>query len=369
MNKKIHVAVLFGGKSGEHEVSLHSAASVIQAMDPSSFEVLPILINRDGGWESGKKALPALDGKMEPEQLENLEKRVSAQNALPAASGRSFPSLNREDVDAVFPVLHGTFGEDGTIQGLLEIADIPYVGAGVMASAVGMDKVMMKKIFAQEGLPQGAFTHYFRSRIERDVDGVVREIEEVFGYPCFVKPANLGSSVGISKAKDRSGLAEALSLAARYDRKIIVEEFIQAREVEVAILGNESPEASVPGEIVSSGDFYDYRAKYVDGISEMRIPVDLPQETAEKIRRLAIRAFQAIDGTGLARVDFFFREKDGQVLINEINTMPGFTPYSMYANLWEHSGISYPELVTRLIDLAMERYEEKRKSTTAYELK
>ncbi|MFC4078421.1 D-alanine--D-alanine ligase, partial [Salinithrix halophila] len=351
MDKKIRVAVLYGGKSGEHDVSLHSAASVIQSMDPALFEVLPVLIDKKGSWKAGANALPALEGKMEESRLEELGKNVSAFPAL-SVEDRLLPRLDWEELDVVFPVLHGTFGEDGTIQGLLEIADIPYVGAGVLASAVGMDKVMMKKVFAQEGLPQGDFIQVLRSRVENEIDAVVEELENHFGYPCFIKPANLGSSVGISKATDRETLKKALRFAARYDRKLIVEEFIDAREVEVAVLGNEQPEASTPGEIVSSNDFYDYKAKYIDGKSEMRIPAELPENTLEEIRSLALRAYRAIDCTGLSRVDFFVTKKEGRILINEINTMPGFTPYSMYANLWKNSGVSYGSLVKKLIQLA-----------------
>ncbi|EGK14802.1 D-alanine--D-alanine ligase [Kroppenstedtia eburnea] len=366
MDQKIRVAVLFGGKSGEHAVSLQSAASVIQAMDPEKMDVFPVLINPEGKWQPGEYALPALEGKMEPKLLEELGKRSTARDPLPVTT--SLPVLKWEEIDVVFPVLHGTFGEDGTIQGMLEIADIPYVGAGVLASAVGMDKVMMKKIFAQEGLPQGDFTFCLRRAIEQDIDTVISGIEAEFAYPCFVKPANLGSSVGISKAKNREELKGALQLAARYDRKVIVEEFIDAREVEVAVLGNEEPVASVPGEIVSSNDFYDYRAKYIDGKSEMRIPADLPEPVLEEISGLALKAYQGIDCSGLARVDFFIRKSDGKILINEINTMPGFTPFSMYANLWKHSGISYPELISRLIDLALERHGEKKKSITTFDV-
>lgn len=368
MDKKIRVAVLFGGKSGEHHVSLQSAASVIEAMSPAEFEVVPVLIDLDGRWQAGENALPALEGKVDAKRLQSIKGNKPEVFSLPDVPARNLPAIRFEEVDVVFPVLHGTYGEDGTVQGLLEIADIPYVGAGVMASAVGMDKVMMKKVFAQEGLPQGEFAFYLRQRLERDLTGVVAEIERRFGYPVFVKPANLGSSVGISKANDENELEKALLLAAQYDRKVIVEEFIDAREVEVAVLGNDEPEASVPGEIISSNDFYDYRAKYVDGKSVMQIPAELPQVKLETIRQLALRAYRAIDCSGLARVDFFVKNGDGRVLINEINTMPGFTPYSMYANLWKHSGLSYAQLVQRLVNLALERYQDKKKTRTIFEV-
>jgi D-alanine-D-alanine ligase len=368
MEKKVRVAVFFGGKSGEHDVSLQSAASVIEALDPTKFDVVPVLIDKEGRWKTGNQALPALENKVEAKRLESIRERVPASLSTYVEGFRSLPSLRFDEVDVVFPVLHGTYGEDGTVQGLLEIADIPYVGAGVMASAVGMDKVMMKKVFAQEGLPQGKFDSVLRHHLEADIDSVVKQIEAGFDYPVFVKPANLGSSVGISKARQAEELKEALRLAAQYDRKVIVEEFIDAREVEVAVLGNEEPEASVPGEIVSSNDFYDYKAKYIDGKSVMQIPAELPDEKREAIRQLALRAYRAIDCTGLARVDFFVKKADGSVLVNEINTMPGFTPYSMYANLWKHSGLSYSDLVNRLVELALDRYQDKKKTRTTFEV-
>ncbi|MCS1351469.1 D-alanine--D-alanine ligase [Mechercharimyces sp. CAU 1602] len=368
MNKKIRVAVLFGGKSGEHEVSLHSAASVLQAIDRDRFEVVPIAITQTGEWHRGSEALPLLEKSLNRGALKEMKEVLERETAISASSISGDITGLKEQVDVVFPVLHGTFGEDGTMQGLLEIADIPYVGAGVLASAVGMDKVMMKKVFAHEGLPQGDFTYYMRFQIEKDLEQVMDEVEARFGYPCFIKPANLGSSVGISKADDRDRLHKGLKEAARFDRKVVVEEYINAREVEVAVLGNDEPEASVPGEIVSSNDFYDYRAKYIDGKSEMQIPAQLPAETLEEIRHLALQCYRAIDCTGLSRVDFFVRHDDRKIFVNEINTMPGFTPYSMYANLWKHSGLTYASVVTKLIELAMQRYEEKKKTITTFEV-
>lgn len=272
------------------------------------------------------------------------------------------------DLDVVFPLLHGTFGEDGTIQGLFEMAGIPYVGAGVLASAVALDKIVMKKLFAQEGLPQCIFRGFTRTDWERRQSYYILEIETALGYPCFVKPANLGSSVGISKVRNREELLEAVKLAFRYDRKVIVEEFVDAREIEVSVLGNDEPIASVPGEVVSSNEFYDYKAKYVDGKSAMIIPADLTPEQTEQVREMAIRAFKAIDGSGLCRADFFLRKSDGAILINEVNTMPGFTPYSMYPLLWKESGKSYRELLDDLIRLAIERYEERKNLDYGYEL-
>ncbi len=365
MGKKIRVAVLFGGKSGEHEVSLQSATSVIRAMDSNRYEVIPVGITKSGHWRFAHEALPMIAGQMEKEEVDQLQAGLP----IPVSrGGGSLPVFAPGEIDVVFPVLHGTYGEDGTIQGMLEIAQLPYVGAGVLASAVGMDKVIAKKIFEQEGLPQGKYVYFLKNEIGKRLDQVIGKVEEQLGYPCFVKPANLGSSVGISKARDRKTLIDALKLATLYDRKVVVEEFIPAHEVEVAVLGNDEPQASVPGEIVFVNEFYDYKAKYLDGKSVMRIPAELPAETAETVRKLAVQAFKAIDCSGLARVDFFIHKDSGNVLINEINTMPGFTPFSMYANLWKHSGLSYSELISRLIELALQRYQERTELKTSFDV-
>jgi D-alanine-D-alanine ligase len=375
MANKVRVGLVYGGRSGEHDVSLKTALAVIQAFNHTKYEIVPFYIDRTGGWRSG----PALTGPVDsvaelafesPAALPDPDGDVAAE-----AEGQSL-TINAlfkseqghsRSLDVVFPVLHGTFGEDGTIQGLLEMADIPYVGAGVLASAVGMDKVMMKKIFAEEGLPQCMFRHFTRAQWEKDQVFFLMEIEIALGYPCFIKPANLGSSVGITKAENRDELIEAIKLAFRYDRKVIVEENVDAREIEVAVLGNDDPQASVPGEIVSSGSFYDYKAKYIDGKSVMVIPAELEPETAERIRELAVRAFIAIDGSGLSRVDFFVDRKDGEIYINEINTMPGFTPFSMYPLLWQETGKSYGELLETLVDLALARNAEKRSLQYTFE--
>ncbi|TCS96540.1 D-alanine--D-alanine ligase [Hazenella coriacea] len=367
MSKRLRVAVLFGGKSGEHDVSLSSAASVIKSMDLDRYEVIPIGITRDGLWKIGQESLPMIAANLDQSKREQLQSQLPV---LSDSHDLGHPSIMKpSEIDVVFPVLHGTFGEDGTIQGFLEIANLPYVGAGVLASAVGMDKVMTKKIFEQAGLPQGRYVYFLKSEWNKDASQILQQIEGSFGYPCFVKPANLGSSVGISKASTQEELVEAIDFAAQYDRKILVEEFIPAHEIEVAVLGNDEPQASQPGEIVSSNDFYDYKAKYIDGKSEMRIPAELPEETKEKVRQMAVQAYKAIDGSGLSRVDFFIRKDNGEILINEINTMPGFTPFSMYAKLWEHSGISYPELVSKLIQLALDRFKEKNELITTHEIK
>lgn len=370
MNKKIRVGLIFGGKSGEHDVSLQTAQAVIKAMDHSKYEIHPFYITKEGQWQASK----ALNGPVEgvkqlvtPQAPESAEGKESGGNALiPLFSSAQTKvadttgSTNANKLDVVFPLLHGTFGEDGTVQGLFEMLDLPYVGGGVLASAVGMDKVMMKKMFAQAGLPQCVYRYFKKKQWKKDQAFFLMEIEVAVGYPCFVKPANLGSSVGVSKANNREELLKAVDQAFRYDRKVIVEEYVQAREVEVSVLGNDEPEASVPGEVVSSNEFYDYKAKYIDGKSAMIIPAELSEETTRQLREMAITAFQAIEGSGLARVDFFIGKTDGKVYVNEINTMPGFTPFSMYPLLWKESGKPYSQLLDELIALAFERYDERK---------
>jgi len=271
-----------------------------------------------------------------------------------------------EPLDVVLPVLHGTYGEDGTIQGLLEMAGVPYVGCGVLASATGMDKVVMKQLFERAGLTVTRYRHFLRSAWEDDPDSIVKRIGRQLGYPVFCKPANLGSSVGVSKAKDKAELRKSIDDAARYDRRIIVEKAVVGREIEVSVLGNEHPIASLPGEIITGHEFYDYEDKYIDAKSRTEIPARLPRRTIERIQRDAITAFQAIDGSGLARVDFFVERATGRVIINEINTMPGFTSISMFPKMWEASGISYSELIDRLIELAVERHRDKSRNLTSY---
>jgi D-alanine-D-alanine ligase len=366
LSTKKKLAIIYGGKSGEHDVSLQTALSVINSVDHSKYECYPIYITKEGKWFNG----PRLEGKVENVKLLDLSAAPSG-GTLPSetsgASSRAMTSITagfyEESAvfDVGFPLLHGPNGEDGTVQGLLELLDLPYVGAGVLASAVGMDKVIMKKLFALEGIPQGKFVYYLRKQWEKEAEQVMDSIEGELGYPCFIKPANLGSSVGISKAKDRVQLRQALELAYQYDRKVIVEEFIQGREIELAVLGNEEPMVSVAGEIVPCNEFYDYKAKYIDGKSAMIIPADIPNETYEEMKQMAIMAYRAIDGSGLTRADFFLTS-DGKILINEVNTMPGFTPFSMYPLLWQNTNVSYSELIDRLIDLAVERYEDKKKT-------
>lgn len=372
MGDKIRVGLIYGGKSGEHQVSLQTALAVMGAFDFDKYEVQPFYITGQGEWRSGGvlleaphsveqlKLSPAEDGGMALAPVfGGLATAEAGEGALQAAAASA--GAPGGTIDVMFPLLHGTFGEDGTVQGLMEMANIPYVGAGVLASAVGMDKIFMKKVFAHEGLEQCVYRYFNRTQWEKDRAFFVMETEVALGYPCFVKPANLGSSVGISKARNREELIAAIELALRYDRKVVIEEFIDGREIEVGVLGNDDPRASVVGEIVSGTDFYDYNAKYVDGTSVMHIPADLPAETAEAVREMAIRAYLAIDGSGLSRVDFFLRRSDGKILINEVNTMPGFTPYSMYPLLWKESDVSYKELLDSLIGLAISRHAEKQK--------
>ena len=356
---KLKIGVIYGGRSGEHEVSVLSANSVLAAIDRDKYEVIPIGITKDGQWLPGQSPVPLVESKEPQVRLlgEESEKQTSL-SVLNSQKGQILSGL-REQVDVIFPVLHGPYGEDGTIQGLLELAGLPYVGCGVLASAVGMDKVMMKAAFVQNGLPVGLYLSYFRKEWQSNPDRVEKEIAGNLGYPCFVKPANLGSSVGISKAHNSTELYRSMDLAAQYDRKIIVEQMMTGREIECSVLGNDEPVASVPGEIVSCAEFYDYEAKYVLNDSRLIIPAELPPDLIQQVQDLAVRAFKAIDGSGLSRVDFFVDMEPARVWVNEINTLPGFTRISMYPKLWEASGIGYPELIDRLIQLALERHKDK----------
>jgi D-alanine-D-alanine ligase len=368
MTRKLRVGVVFGGRSGEHEVSLAGAASVMAAIDRARFEVLPIGIATDGRWIAGGDPLRALgeeaarlalgSGSAEAATKRELLERAAAVDAATGLarveSSESLPPGLRESLDVVLILLHGPRGEDGTVQGLLELAGIPYTGAGVLASAVGMDKVAMKDMFRAHGLPIVDYAVIRRHEWERDRSSVERALGASIGFPCFVKPANLGSSVGISKVKAAEDLAAAIDVAAGHDRRILVERAVQGREVEVAVLGNDAPQASVPGEVCYAGEWYDYETKYGSSQTTFKVPAPLPPATTELVRELAIKAFHAVDCAGMARVDFFV-ETDGRVLVNEINTIPGFTQTSAYPRLWEASGIAYPELITRLIELALER--------------
>lgn len=375
--RRLRVGVLFGGRSGEHEVSIVSAISVMNAMDPERYDVVPIGITRHGRWLVGGDPLHALRAAAGDRGALKMLASGAAGESPPApiveestaiAPVQTATHALAAGLDVVFPVLHGPYGEDGTVQGFLELAGLPYVGAGVLGSALGMDKAMMKSILRNAGLPVMDFRLVLRRRWEAAREAVLDEMEAAFGYPCFTKPANLGSSVGVAKAHDRAELAAGLDLAARYDRKLLVEQAAQdCREVEVSVLGNDDPEASVVGEIISSNEFYDYNAKYVDGQSRAIIPAPISEAATAEVRRLAVAAFRALDCCGMARVDFFVSRCDERAVINELNTIPGFTAISMYPQLWEASGLPYPRLIDRLIELALERHHDRQRSQTTYE--
>jgi D-alanine-D-alanine ligase len=369
VKKKIRVAVVFGGRSGEHEVSLVSARGIMGAIDKEKYQVLPIGITKDGQWIASGDPMKALQsGMTEGESVPAALLGDPSQRGLIRLEEqeRGLQAVRLTEVDVVFPILHGTFGEDGTVQGLLELADLPYVGAGVTGSALGMDKILQKTVLRAHGIPMADFVHFARKDWEQNPDSVIQRILETVGCPCFVKPANLGSSVGISKAHVPDELADALNKAARYDRKLLVEEAIDAREIEVSVLGNDDPIASVPGEIIPCNEFYDYEAKYIADDSELLIPAPIPYELARRFQEMAVRAYKAIDCAGMARVDFLLERSTGKIYYNELNTIPGFTPISMYPKLWEASGITYTELIDRLIALALERHEDKSRSETSY---
>jgi D-alanine-D-alanine ligase len=372
MSEKLRVGILFGGRSGEHEVSLLSAASILKAIDPKKYDVVPVGITKQGRWVTSSGATALLSGTAEAlgETSTPQEEGLTT-----AAAGEIQPTALAESlkVDVIFPVLHGTFGEDGTIQGLFELANIAYVGSGVLGSAAAMDKDIMKRLFAATGLPTPKHIGFLRSEWRSAPKKIVKRAEEGLKYPMFVKPANLGSSVGISKAHDRNELGPAIDLAANYDRKIVIEQAVggskknpqgKARELEVAVLGNESPEASVVGEIVPGKEFYDYEAKYLSDASVPIIPAKISRSQSKRIREMALAAFRACDCTGMARVDFLMEPeskggKPGRIFVNEVNTLPGFTKISMYPKLWEASGLAYPQLIDRLIELALERRAER----------
>jgi len=359
VKKKIRVGILFGGRSGEHEVSLTSAASLIKALDPAKYDVVPIGITRQGKWLVGSVADQLLPRVLEHGKPVTPSADPSGPLLLPLNQSGTQSPHDAARLDVIFPILHGTFGEDGTVQGLLELANIPYVGAGVLGSAAGMDKDVMKRLFRDAGLPVVSWVLLLRSEWEREPKRLTQKAGREIGFPLFVKPANLGSSVGITKVLKPGALKAALDLAASYDRKILIEKAVNAREIECAVLGNEKPQASVPGEIVPVNEFYDYEAKYLKEGSELVIPAKLTARQKKQVQEFAVRAFQAIDCAGMARVDFLLDRKTGKIYTNEINTIPGFTPISMYPKLWAASGIPYPELVDRLIKLALERHREK----------
>ena len=385
--KKLRVGVIFGGRSGEHEVSVASAASIFKHIDRVRYEPVPIRIEKDGRWtlvdrpptaisaaeviQHGRLTTPrpsraGRDTLLAAYPTENtlitVERREAPNHAAPEAEQAV---VTRLGLDVIFPVLHGPYGEDGTVQGLLELANVPYVGSGVLASAAGMDKAVMKVLFAGHGLPVVPWQGFVRADWERDRTGVLSRVAGL-GLPVFVKPANMGSSVGISKVKSEDELVPAIEAALEFDRKVVVEAGVpNAREIECAVIGNDDPATSVPGEVVPSREFYDYAAKYLDEGSRTIVPADLSTAEAAEVRRLAISAFQAIDAAGLSRVDFLMSRDTGAMWVNEINTMPGFTTISMYAKMWEASGVGYPALVDRLIQLALARHAEKQRLRTS----
>jgi D-alanine-D-alanine ligase len=370
-DKKLKVGVIFGGRSGEHEVSLVSAKSVMGAIDKGKYEVIPVGITKKGSWLVG-----VAPEKMLPDQTSDkgLSFIVSSADKASLNCDPSYKGLvlldkpkaeNQVKLDVLFPVVHGTYGEDGTLQGMLELADMPYVGCGVLASAAGMDKTIAKRLFRDAGIAVAPFLEFLRKDWQKNPKTILEKIEKELSYPCFIKPVNSGSSVGISKASNKEELSAGMDLASKYDRKILIEAQVEGREIEVSVLGNDEPIASVPGEIVPCNEFYDYSAKYVDNKSELRIPADLSDEIIAQIQALAIKAYKALDCAGMARVDFFLEKKTNRLIINEINTIPGFTSISMYPKLWEASGIPYNELVSKLIELAIERYQDKQQSLAA----
>ena len=377
--KKLRVGVIYGGRSGEHDVSIASAAAVVQNLDRNRYEAIPIRIEKDGRWLIADR-LPT-----SASAADVIEQSRAHAGQRPGRGGReahllahpgdeqimtiergSTPAITGLGLDIVFPVLHGPYGEDGTVQGLLELANIPYVGAGVLASAVGMDKAVAKLVFAARGLPQTKYLVVLRQRWMSASAAVTDDVTSQLGYPVFVKPANLGSSVGISKVKSERELAAAIGLAAEYDRKIVIEAAVpNAREIEIAVLGNDHPEVSVPGEIVPSREFYDFEAKYLDDDSRLIIPAQLSADVTAEVTRLAIDVFRSVDCAGMARVDFLMDGRTGALYVNEINTIPGFTTISMYSKMWAASGIAYPDLLDRLLTLARERHTEKQQLRTS----
>lgn len=376
--EKIKIGIVFGGRSGEHEISIRSAKTVIEQIDKDKYDVVPIAITKEGHWLNPVESL----GLFPPQTQELLLDEIGGfpRNSVAFTGDTKYKGLIKletmlgeeklEKLDVVFPVLHGTFGEDGTVQGLFEMADIPYVGCGVLASSCGMDKAFMKILFRDAGLPICKYVWFLRSEWEAGEDATVNQIESKLGYPCFVKPANLGSSVGVSKATDKGSLHEAISLAAEYDRKIIVEECLEMREIECSVMGNDQPRASLPGEYLirdQSKKFLDYTEKYAGtGNNEFVVPAPISEELTKKIQQMAITAFKAIDGAGFARVDFFLRNDTGALLVNEINTIPGVTDASGFPKMWAGTGLEFSQVIDGLVTLAFERHADKSRNKTSY---
>lgn len=372
MEKKLRIGVIFGGRSGEHEVSLMSARSVLSVLDPQKYEVYEIGITHEGTWLSGSDVLKAF----ESNKMDDLYQVMVLPEPNRGGQLYAIRSQNGKDslepvtnLDVIFPVLHGTFGEDGTMQGLLELADVAYIGAGVLGSSVGMDKILFKDVMRANNIPVVASVTVMRSEVQSHMDEVIKQIEANLPYPVFVKPANLGSSVGVTKCRNRSDLYEGILEGAQFDRRILIERGVNGREIEVSVLGNEDPIASIAGEIRPCDDFYSYEAKYIDEGSELLIPAPIDEATMAKAREIAVRAYKAADCAGMARVDFLLDRDTNELYLNELNTIPGFTKISMYPKLWEASGISYPELVQRLIDLAFSRKAERDATVRTYRSK
>jgi len=362
-SRKLRVGVLFGGRSGEHEVSLASAASIIRGLDPQKYEAVPIGITKEGHWLIGEGAQ-----KMLPEVLRTGQRVVMSADPTESALMPIDGSARGQKLDVIFPVIHGTFGEDGTMQGLLELAGLPFVGAGVLGSAIGMDKDVAKKLMQVAGIPVVPWIAVQRADWERDPQAIRRAIEKKFKYPVFAKPATLGSSVGMTKVHSRAELGPALDLAAEFAMKIMVERAVSAREIEVSVLGNHDPRASIPGEIVPHREFYDYAAKYLEEGTQLLIPAKLKKSEVKKVQAMAVTAFRALELSGMARVDFFIEKRGGKIFLNEVNTIPGFTSISMYPKLWEANGIPFRELISKLIDLALEQHQEKARTKYQIEL-
>ena len=368
--KKIRVGLIFGGKSGEHEVSFCSASSIIKAIDKDKYTVVPIGITKKGRWISPQDSELALQsGRIEGKNTVILLNDPSGKALVRIDNNQRLDKGSAlERLDLVFSVLHGPHGEDGTVQGLLELADIPYVGAGVVASAISMDKDLMKIIFRQRDLPVLKWMTIKRKEWQKDKEKILSLVQDDFEYPLFVKPTNLGSSVGVTKVHKKEELDKAIDLASSYDRKILIEEGLEeVREIECSVLGNDEPQASVVGEVKPAGEFYDYDSKYIDKETQLIVPADLPDGVSRKVQEIALRAFKAIDAAGMARVDFFVSKKENKIYLSEINTIPGFTSASMYPRLWEASGIPYSELIDRLIHLALERHQDKNQNKISYD--
>jgi D-alanine-D-alanine ligase len=362
-SRKLRVGVLFGGRSGEHEVSLVSAASIIRGLDPQKYEAVPIGITKEGHWLIGEGAQ-----KMLPEVLRTGQRVIMSADPTESALMPIDGSARGQKLDVIFPVIHGTFGEDGTMQGLLELAGLPFVGAGVLGSAIGMDKDVAKKLMQVAGIPVVPWIAVQRADWERQPKEIRRAIEKKFKYPVFVKPATLGSSVGMTKVHSRAELGSALDLAAEFAMKIMVERAVSAREIEVSVLGNHDPRASIPGEIVPHREFYDYTAKYLEEGTQLLIPAKLKKSEVKTVQAMAVTAFRALELSGMARVDFFIEKRGGKIFLNEVNTIPGFTSISMYPKLWEANGIPFRELISKLIDLALEQHQEKARTKYQIEL-